>query len=229
MCENNHFNGAQYSADEFDCSVRKSLPFYESFHGETINLVKTIKGDKGLWLDTGCGTGSLIQKAAGELQGMRFMASDPSSDMLKRANDKLKGLINVRILNPAPTIDLAIAPDEPDIITAIQAHHYFERESHRRTTQKCYQLLSAEGLFITFENIRPRTHKAIEIGKRYWKNFEINAGKDEDAATEHLQRFDQVYFPITVDEHLRLYESVGFKIVELFWYSYMQAGFYCIK
>ena len=46
---------------------------------------------------------------------------------------------------------------------------------------------------------------------------------------EHLERFDAEYFSIAVEEHLKLLRETGFKTVELFWYSYMQAGFYCIK
>jgi len=44
-----------------------------------------------------------------------------------------------------------------------------------------------------------------------------------------MQRFDVEYFPINIEEHLKLLRKTGFRIVELFWYSYMQAGFYGIK
>jgi len=45
----------------------------------------------------------------------------------------------------------------------------------------------------------------------------------------HLKRFDLDYFPIKADEHRSLLEKTGFRIVEMFWMSYMQAGFYGIK
>jgi tRNA (cmo5U34)-methyltransferase len=45
----------------------------------------------------------------------------------------------------------------------------------------------------------------------------------------HFERFDSEYFPITIEEHLKLLRACGFKTVGLFWYSYMQAGFYGIK
>jgi tRNA (cmo5U34)-methyltransferase len=45
----------------------------------------------------------------------------------------------------------------------------------------------------------------------------------------HLNRFDVEYFPIKIDEHISLLNSSGFRVVEIFWRSYMQAGFYCIK
>jgi tRNA (cmo5U34)-methyltransferase len=38
-----------------------------------------------------------------------------------------------------------------------------------------------------------------------------------------------MFFPITVEEHLSLLKKMGFNAVELLWYSYMQAGFYCVK
>lgn len=42
-------------------------------------------------------------------------------------------------------------------------------------------------------------------------------------------KYDDKYFPIKISEHLKLLDSVGFRIVEIFWLSYMQAGFFCIK
>jgi len=67
------------------------------------------------------------------------------------------------------------------------------------------------------------------IGNQYWKNFQLSHGRNEKEIQKHLERFDTEYFPITVEEHLELLRATGFKTVELFWYSYMQAGFYCIK
>ena len=46
---------------------------------------------------------------------------------------------------------------------------------------------------------------------------------------DHLARFGVDYFPLTVDEHLQMLTKCGFRVVELFWYSVMQAGFYCLK
>ena len=44
-----------------------------------------------------------------------------------------------------------------------------------------------------------------------------------------VQRFDVDYFPITIEEHLKLYRNCGFATVEILWFSCIQAGFYCIK
>ena len=119
--------------------------------------------------------------------------------------------------------------EQPDVITAIQCHHYLSREGRAKATGVCYNLLKEGGVYVTFENIRPLTEEGIIIGKRYWGNFQLTYGRTEEEIKEHLERFDTEYFPITVEEHLKLLRETGFRTVELFWYSYMQAGFYCIK
>jgi tRNA (cmo5U34)-methyltransferase len=93
----------------------------------------------------------------------------------------------------------------------------------------CHRLLKDGGIYITFENIRPLTKEGVMIGKRYLHDFQLAHGRTEEEIKEYLERFDTEYSPITVEEHLKLLRETGFKTVELFWYSYMQAGFYCIK
>jgi len=115
------------------------------------------------------------------------------------------------------------------VITAIQCHHYLDRAGRQAAVDACCRLLKPGGLFLTFENIRPGSPRSFEIGKRYWGAFQIRQGKTAQAAEDHLQRFDREYFPLTVPEHLDLLHRSGFETADLFWYSYMQAGFLAIK
>jgi tRNA (cmo5U34)-methyltransferase len=54
-------------------------------------------------------------------------------------------------------------------------------------------------------------------------------GRSKYDVQKHISRFDNDYFPITIFEHLELMSQAGFRIVELFWLTTMQAGFYGIK
>jgi len=116
-----------------------------------------------------------------------------------------------------------------DVITAIQSHHYLSLDERYHAIKSCYNNLNENGVYLAFENIRPLTKKGTEIGKEYWKKFQISKGKTVEEAENHIKRFDVEYFPITIEEHLSLLRKIGFSAVEIFWYSYMQAGFYCIK
>jgi tRNA (cmo5U34)-methyltransferase len=224
-------NGALYHPPEdYDVQIDRTIPHYRLFISETINLLRSLEEPPRLWLDTGCGTGAIVRTALDVFPETRFLLADPSEKMLAQASKKLGEETRVRILSPSPTQDLkGRITERPDVITAIQCHHYLSRSERARAIGTCFDLLAEGGIFVTFENVRPMTERGIEIGKRNWGRFQREAGKDREEVEQHLDRFDREYFPITVEEHLELLRKAGFQTVELFWYSYMQAGFYCVK
>ncbi len=224
----NSDNATPHLASVYDKQVQITLPYYNEFHDETLNLLKAMRLDPKRWLDTGCGTGTLIEKALKQFPSTQFVLVDPSSHMLREAKTKLKNRSNVNFLNTAVTQDLCGA-EVFDVVTAIQSHHYSQVNEHSKATKVCFNLLTTEGVYVTFENIRPLTEKGTEIGKENWKQHQIKSGRDIKTAEVHMQRFGVEYHPLTVEEHLVLLRKTGFSVVELLWFSVMQAGFYCIK
>ncbi len=222
-------NPTAHSAEIYDSQIEATIPYYRTFHDETIALVKAIRPSPALWLDTGCGTGTLALKASAAFPGTRFLLADPSGPMLGIARKKLAGRGNVSFLGEVDTIGLPPREAPVDIITAVQSHHYMSAADRAAAVNRCYTLLRPEGLFIAFENIRPRTDAGIQNALSYWRRFQLEAGRPCEEAEKHLRRFNTEYFPITVEEHFALYDAAGFRTCELFWYSYMQAGFYCVK
>lgn len=226
-------NATPHNAAEYDKSVRQTIPYYETIQSETVDLVRTIRPEVSCWLDTGCGTGYLVEIALPHFPRTTFVLTDPSEPMLKQAMNRLKDLPEKRVkyLSPAPSENLAIYKNEmhPQIITAILSHHYLQKPQRSQATQICYQLLEEGGVFITVENIAPVTQQGISLGLGRWKRFQIEQGRLKSVVEAHSRRFNSEYFPITIEEHLNLLRETGFKIVDLFWMSYMQAGFYAVK
>jgi len=225
-------NRTPHLPEDYDSKISNVLPYYTAFHQETITLVKSLPSAPKIWMDTGCGTGTFVAKAIELFPDTKFLMLDPSEGMLKLAREKLSPYTHakVEILEASSTQDFGQElTEQPDVITAIQCHHYLDRKNRTRAVSKCYELLKNGGFFITFENIRPLTEEGIIVGKQYWEEFQKVQGRTEDEIRVHLERFGTEYFPVTVEEHLKLLRETGFRTVELFWYSYMQAGFYCIK
>lgn len=217
-------------AAEYDSQIRLSIPHYDCFHDEAIGLVKALVPEPANWLDTGCGTGTFVEKASNVFPKTRFVPADPSSGMLSVARGKLGASPKkITVLEPCGTQELVLPQEKFDVISAIQAHHYLSNYERAKATKVCFDLLTAGGVYVSFENIRPLTGKGLEIGKARWRNYQTSSGKDAESAEKHLNRFGVEYFPITVDEHISLLRKAGFTVVELLWYSYMQAGFYAIK
>ncbi len=211
----------------YDEQIRGILPYYDSFHQETINLVKAMPLEPRIWLDTGCGTGTFVERALKHFPYTKFILADPSHEMLEKAKKKLAGSNRVTFLEPVCTQDLSI--ESPDIITATQSHHYLSKDDRIKATKACYNLLNKGGIYVTFENIRPMTAVGVEIGKRNWRSFQLSKGRGMETVESHLKRFGTEFFPITIEEHLSMLRMIGFKATELLWYSCMQAGFYCVK
>jgi tRNA (cmo5U34)-methyltransferase len=121
--------------------------------------------------------------------------------MLDQSKRKLSSYPAGRIefLKACATQEFSQELDEkPDVITAIQCHHYLNREERVRATSVCYDSLKAGGIYITFENTRPLTDEGIAIGKRYWGSFQMSRGRNEEEIRKHLERFDKEYFPIII-------------------------------
>jgi len=226
-------NATPYGASEYDPRVRETIPFYETIHLEIIDLVKTVKPDVARWLDTGCGTGHLVELALTEFPQARFVLADPAEMMLDQAKKRFEAERNsrLRFLEPTGNEDLVerVGGLPFQVVTAILCHHYLGPAERRRAMQACYDVLEDQGLFVTIENIAPRTEQGIQIGLDRWKRWQVRIGRSKKEIDDHRKRFGVKYFPITADDHVRLMAEVGFQTVEMFWLSQMQAGFYSIK
>jgi tRNA (cmo5U34)-methyltransferase len=228
---NKNDNLTAHPANEYDNQVRKTIPYYDSFHQQIIELVKILKPIPELWLDTGGGTGTFMEKALQVFTSTKFLLSDPSDAMLEIAKDKLKliPLNRLAILSPATTQNIQWEEKSLDIITAIQSHHYLSDEERIKTTKHCYNLLNDGGVYVTFENTSYETPKGTETALKIWQTYQLAQGKPEVEVIKHINRYGIEFFPITVKQHLDLLKECGFSVVELFWFSYMQAGFFAIK
>ncbi len=216
----------------YDAQILNTIPYYDNFHQEIVHTIQTVNKAPTIWLDTGAGTGTMVRNCIDLFPNTLFLLADPSEEMLSEAHLKLSqyGSERIQFLTPVTTQYIVLDSSlRPDIITAVQSHHYLTKEERMAATKVCYKLLSKGGVYITFENIRPFTEQGIAYDKQKWADFQKSKGKSEEQARNHIDRFDKEYFPITVEEHLQLYRECGFQVVELLWFSYMQAGFYCIK
>ena len=224
-------NKTPYTPEHFEKNIRRTIPHYSDLQKEVIELIKSIRPDCKMWLDTGCGTGTLIEKAIREFPDCRFRLNDPSKDMIEYTKKRV-GSCPEQICEFSCFTTSGLPETETekyDVITAMLSHHYLSREERKITTAKCYDMLKTGGVYITFEHTAPNSEKGIEIVMDRWKRFQLSCGKEEQAVEEHLQRFNTAYFPITIKEHLELLKETRFSTCELFWASGMQAGFYAIK
>lgn len=219
-------NATPHRAAAYDVDVRQTIPHYDLIHGTVLSLAEALPEPPRTWLDTGCGTGSLVARALSRFPATRFTVADPSPAMLAVARKRLDDP-RVTVLAPCGTEDLP--PGAFDVVTAVQCHHYHDRAGRRGAVAACYDRLRPGGVFITSENVRPLTSTGLELGIRRWARYQERAGRSSPEVAAQLARLDAEYFPITIEEHLLLLREAGFPVVELLWCSCLQAAFYAVK
>ena len=220
------------SSKLYDSHITATIPYYQEFNREIINLVRATGREPVTWLDTGCGTGNLAGQAAKAFPRTRFILADPSAEMLQEAKEKMQNdsTVNYQVLAPCETQEISLPKEEnPDVVSAVLCHHYLDTQGRKNAAERCFHLLTRGGIYITFENVRPMTADGTKIGLANWQRFQMERGRSAEAAASHSKRFGVEYFPITIEEHLALLKETGFKTAELLWFSYLQAGFYAIK
>ena len=221
-------NKSAYDSGVYDQNITNTLPYYAEYHKQITDLVAKMGFDGILWLDTGCGTGTLadIALASPSLKDTSFTLCDPSENMLAEAKAKLKRP-EIRYLN-CSSQELGF-DREFEVVTAVQCHHYLMPGEREEATRRCYRALKEGGVYITFENIRMSTEESDRIAMLRWTDFIRKNFKDEERVRKHTARRGTEVHPITIEEHLDLLRKCGFKSVNLLWVSYLQAGFWAIK
>lgn len=223
-------NTSPHLAETYDKKVRETLPYYDLLMREVIDIIKVIKPQPNKWIDTGCGTGNLIDLAIKAFKKTDFLIADPSQEMLDIAVKKNIDNKNVNSIGAFTTQELEkVKVNTMDVITAIQCHHYLDAINRKKAIEVCYDLLDEGGLFVTSENISPSSDIGIKIAKQKSVNFQISQGRTKTESISHSSRFGVNYFPITIENYIGLLKECGFKVVEILWTSNTLAGFYCIK
>ena len=106
-------DATSFLPEVYDDVVRQIMPFYDVIQAEIVDVVRTLKPDVKQWLDTGCGTGTLVETALKVFTDTTFILTDPNELMLKRAVARLKAFLEkqVRFLPPTPSDGLLAHKD----------------------------------------------------------------------------------------------------------------------
>jgi tRNA (cmo5U34)-methyltransferase len=78
-------NSTPHLAANYDSKICGTIPYYEAFHEETINLIRAMRFEPHNWLDTGCGTGTLVQKLLAAFPRTQFVLVDPAVENAKQS------------------------------------------------------------------------------------------------------------------------------------------------
>lgn len=219
-------NTSAFNPTEYDDEIKRTLPYYEEFYKQIVDIVNIYNPKNLTWLDIGCGTGKMADIALKQLDIKKFVCCDCSPNMIEIARKRFNCSNTTFLTSDVREIKFV---NEFDIITAIQVNHYLHDKEREKSIKKCYQALRAGGLFITFENYAPFSELGKHLYLKRWKAYQLKQGKSENECENHINRYNTKYFPISLSKHFDLLKSCGFNTIEILWLSYMQVGILGIK
>lgn len=219
-------NASAFLSSEYDQEIKRTLPFYESFYEQVIDVVNVHFETELTWLDVGCGTGKMAEVAFQKADIRKFTFCDNSDQMIEIARRRFHNKCAEFITASIQELDIG---QKYNVITAIQVFHYLSQRERLSAIKKCYGLLNADGVFISFENFAPYTWAGKELFMKRWRHYQLSRGKGADDCDKHMSRYGKQYFPISITEHLNLLRQSGFRTAEILWVSNMQVGMLGIK
>lgn len=219
-------NATAHAAEEYEREVTRTIPFHAELLATAIDVALAVHPSPARWLDTGAGPGALVARASLRAPATEFFLADPSPAMLAIARARLPDV-------PASHFFEASSQELPempplDVVTAVQCHHYGDAAARERAVVRCRERLSTKGALVVFENVRAETGEGHALQRSRWAAWQREQGRDEHTVERHLAREGAAFFPIRVSEHLALL-SRHFRVVELVWRAYGQAGFLAVS
>ncbi|MCC8189921.1 MAG: class I SAM-dependent methyltransferase [Planctomycetes bacterium] len=217
-----------FTAAEYDAGIGRTIPHFPAIQREILTVV-AVRGGVRSWLDVGCGTGTLVQQARECFPEASFTLCDRDGAMLHRAHAALATDPSVEFLQCDVRLLALPAAERFSVITAIQVLHYLAPEERPAVLRTLHDRLEPGGMVLTVDNTAAATGYGVANARERWRRYQRAQGKTAAATEQHLQRYGTAYFPVTLERQITDLRRVGFAVVEVFWFSCLQAGIYAVR
>lgn len=163
-----------FSPEKYDKNIVATLPYYEEYFKQIIEIVHVAFHVPIVWLDIGCGTGKMADMAIRNLQVENMICCDNSPQMLKIAKERI---CSSKIDFRETLIQNLQYDSDFDVITAILITHYLKNEEKIASIRNCYNALKKNGLFFTVENFAPNNDMFRRLYLERWKSISAKMEK----------------------------------------------------
>lgn len=109
-------NKSAFCSSEYDKKIKQTLPYYDEFYKQIIDLIEIFQKSAVRWLDIGCGTGKMGSFAFKNIELEKFVFCDSSDEMIRTAKERFNYSNAVFSVCDVQNLEYI---DEFDIITAI--------------------------------------------------------------------------------------------------------------
>lgn len=225
---------SQFKFDEkvaqvFDDMVSRSVPQYKETMKAVINLANSFVADNSSVYDIGCSTGTLLSKCEKifKRKNIKFYGIDSSSEMLKKAKEKLIGKKNITLLKQNIEEELSIK--NASIVFMNYTLQFVRPLKRELVLKQIFNGMKNDSAFFLVEKVIANDEKLNTKFIDLYHAYKLTVGYSDNEIKKKREALENVLIPFRLDENLDLLKRAGFYKTEIFFKWYNWCGIVALK
>ena len=202
-------------AGVFDNMVSRSVPMYREVNHSIVEWACLNLQENDLIYDLGCSTGTTLLAIGQQARKpLRLTGVDQSEAMLSQAREKLSVLEGRHHISLLASDLGQFVPEDSAFIIMNYTLQFIPVARRRQILEKINASLRPGGIFYFSEKICSPVPEIQEVMTCSYEHFKRRQGYSSTEIERKKEALDQVLIPFTMDEHIKLLETAGFKHFE---------------
>lgn len=196
-------------AEKFDGHVSKSVPLYAEGHDLVLKVSDFFINDESVCYELGCSTAALTHALAkrNENKKARFIGIDVEEPMIKKAEERCKGMPNVT-LKASDVLDVEFEP--ADLIIAYYTVQFIRPKNRQLLFDRIFKALNWGGAFLLFEKVRGPDARFQDMMTTIYTDFKLDQGYNSEEIIGKSRSLKGVLEPFSTQGNIDLLKRAGF-------------------
>lgn len=197
--------------DNFDDHVKKSVPLYEEFHKDIINMSVYFSQKNTKIIDIGTSTGVLLNDLynINKHRNMECIGIDIEKDMIEECNNRYNNLK----FEVCDALDFNYT--NSSIITSVLTLQFINKKERKEIIKKIHNEMNEDGSLFIVEKIKNNIPDIHDIYNDIYYDFKRDNLTDEDVLDKNVS-LRGVMKPLTLQDNIQILKNAGFNKIDVF-------------
>lgn len=197
--------------NNFDDHVKKSVPLYEEFHKDIINMSVYFSQKNTKIIDIGTSTGVLLNDLynINKHRNIECIGIDIEKGMIEECNNRYNNLK----FEVCDALDFDYT--NSSIITSVLTLQFINKKERKEIIKKIYNEMNEDGSLFIVEKIKNNIPDVHDIYNDIYYDFKRDNLTDEDVLDKNVS-LRGVMKPLTLQDNIQILKNVGFNKIDVF-------------
>ena len=195
----------------FDEHVKKSVPLYQLFHKDILDMSVYFVQNNTNVIDIGTSTGVLLKGLydINKSRNAKYIGIDIEESMINECNNRYEDME----FKVCDALDYDYS--NSSVITAMLSFQFIPKKERVKILSKIYNGLNEDGAFFMVEKIKNNIPDIHDIYNDIYYDFKRENIKDEEILDKNIS-LRGIMKPLTLEENISNLKEVGFNKIDIF-------------